>query len=494
MKKPGLAKATFLIPGALGLLALVTLALWLRSGSDKPLALRVPGADQAPGGEAGSSTNAVLLGKLVHSDGQPASLPGAWPQFRGPNRDDISTEKTSLARTWQPGQPRELWGIDVGEGYAGATVLNGRVYLMDYDRDKKQDALRCLSLADGREIWRYAYPDRVKRNHGMSRTVPAVTDKLVVAMGPKCHVVCLDSVTGELRWGLDLVRQYGTTVPPWYAGQCPLIDNGTVILAPSGKDALLLALDGETGKVLWQTPNPHGWKMTHSSIMPMEFGGERHVRLLREQWRGGRLRQGRRAAVGDTGLEDQHRHVPSPLILDGGRIFLTGGYDAGSLMLQLAGRASVPASPNSAGTPEQVRVHGNARPPEGGFEARTVFRLEAGVFGATQQTPILYDNHLFGIRADGKFVCLTLEGKPVWTSGSGQQFGLGSFLMAEGLIFAMNDSGLLRLIEATPEKYVLLGQAQVLKGREAWGPLALAGGRLIVRDLTRMVCLEVAQP
>lgn len=79
----------------------------------------------------------------------------------------------------------------------------------------------------------------------------------------------------------------------------------------------------------------------------------------------------------------------------------------------------------------------------------------------------------------------------MWASGTGQQFGLGSFILADGLIFAMNDAGLLRLIEATPEKYALLAQAQVLKGRESWGPLALAGGRLIVRDLTRMVCVEV---
>jgi len=115
------------------------------------------------------------------------------------------------------------------------------------------------------------------------------------------------------------------------------------------------------------------------------------------------------------------------------------------------------------------------------------------VFGATQQTPILRDNHLYGVRPDGKFVCLTLEGKPVWASGSGQSFGLGPFLMADGLIFAVNDKGLMRLIEATPAKYNLLAQAQVLKGSDSWGPLALAGGRLIARDLTRMVCLDVAR-
>ena len=265
MKTPGLAK--LLLPGALGLLAVLAFVLWIGRGTDKPLALRVPGTDKAPGAEGGTNGNAVLAGKLLRSDGQPADLPGAWPQFRGPNRNGISTETASLARKWQPGQPRELWGIDVGDGYAGAAILTGRVFLMDYDREKKQDALRCLSLADGREIWRYAYPVSVKRNHGMSRTTPAVTDKLVVAMGPKCNVVCLDSTTGELRWGLDLVRQFGATIPPWYAGQCPLIDKGAVILAPGGKESLLLALESETGKILWQTPNPHGWKMPHSSIM-----------------------------------------------------------------------------------------------------------------------------------------------------------------------------------------------------------------------------------
>jgi outer membrane protein assembly factor BamB len=499
MKQSGSTKTVFLIPVALALLALVAFGLWLRLGPGKPLALRVPGTDQPPGAEAGGKANPVLAGKLTHADGQPANLPGAWPQFRGPNRDGISPEKVPLARTWATGQPRELWAIDVGEGYAGAAILNGRVYVMDYDREHKQDALRCLSLADGREIWRYAYPVSVKRNHGMSRTVPAVTDKLVVAMGPKCHVVCLNSTTGELLWGLDLVRQYGATVPPWYAGQCPLIDNGAVILAPGGEDALLLAVEAQTGKVLWQTPNPHAWKMTHSSVMPMEFDGQRmYVYCASKGVVGVSAKDG--SILWETpDWKISIATVPSPLPLAGGRVFLTGGYNAGSLMLQLTNEASqmakagVLASPDSSGSVAQVRAREDARPPETAhFVPRTVFKLEPEVFGATQHTPILYDNHFYGVRADGKFVCLTLDGKVVWTSGSAPQFGLGNFILTQGLIFAMNDSGLLRLIEATPQQYVELAQARVLKGRESWAPLALADGRLIARDLTRMVCLEVS--
>jgi outer membrane protein assembly factor BamB len=469
MKKSGLASATVLVPAIVGIIAVAFFVWWLTKDSQKDLVARVPGADRAPDQELGTNGNAVLAGKLTRSGGQPSNLAGAWPQFRGPDRNAISKEPTRLSRNWEFNGPRELWAVDVGEGYAGAAILNGRVYLMDYDREKKQDALRCLSLENGQEIWRYAYPVSVKRNHGMSRTIPAVTEELVVAMGPKCHVVCVDAASGELRWGLDLVRQYGATVPPWYAGQCPLLENGTAILAPAGRTALLLKLDGKSGNVMWQTPNPHGWKMTHSSVMPMEFGGEpMYVYCANNGVVGVSAKDGR-LLWETTDWKISIATVPSPLILSEGRIFLSGGYNSGSLMLQ-------------------IQKQGDH------FLAKTAFKVDPEVFGATQHTPLLYDNHLYGVRADGRFACLDLEGKLIWSSAPGQQFGLGPFLLADGVILAMNDSGLLRLIEATPDKYNALGKAQILKGRESWAPMALVGGRLIARDLTRMVCLDIAKP
>jgi outer membrane protein assembly factor BamB len=468
IKKVGRVSLSWLLPGAGLLVAIGLLVIWFR-GDFAGLVLRIPGADRAPGSDSNPEGNPVLAGKLIVGEGRAPELPGAWPGFRGPMRDGRSLEGQGvLARKWQPSEPRELWSVDVGEGYAGPVILNGRVYLMDYDRDKKQDALRCLSLADGREIWRYAYPVHVKRNHGMSRTVPATSGKFVVAMGPKCHVVCVDSISGELRWGLDLVRDYGTTVPPWYAGQCPLADGETVVLAPGGTNALLMAVDIQTGKERWHTPNPRGWKMTHSSVMPMEFGGERmYVYCANNGVCGVSAKDG--SLLWETSeWKISIATVPSPVPLGDGRIFLSGGYNAGSLMLQL-------------------------KQENGRFAVQTLYKLGPEVFGATQQTPILHEGHLYGVRPDGQFACLGVDGKTVWASGSGQSFGLGSFLMAEGMIFALNDSGLLRLLEAKPEKYTVLAQVQVLKGRESWGPMALAGDRLLARDLTRMVCLEVGK-
>ena len=454
-----------ILPLLVGIAAVVTLAWWWFGGTGPGLELRIPGTDAAPGGESGGA-NPVLAGKLTAGPGQPADLPGDWSQFRGPNRDGISPEATNVARDWKTTPPRQFWALDAGEGYAGAAVRYGRVYVLDYERDPKLSVLRCLSLADGQEIWRFAYPLTIKRNHGMTRTVPTLSGPYLVALDSKCNVFCLAATNGELKWTLSLVREFGATVPEWYAGQCPLVDGDRVILAPGGKDALLLAVDLATGKPLWQTPNPRGWNMTHSSIMPMEFAGRRlYVYCARGGFVGVDAKDGK--LLWETSdWKISIATVPSPLPLPEGRIFLTGGYSAGSLMFQL------------------VEENGKLAP-------KSVFKLTDKVFGATQHTPVFRDGHLYGPRADGRFVCLGLDGKVVWASGPAETFGLGSFLMAGDVIFALNDAGKLRLIEASPARFNLLAEAQILEGRESWGPMALAGGRLIARDLTRIVCLDV---
>jgi outer membrane protein assembly factor BamB len=134
-----------------------------------------------------------------------------------------------------------------------------------------------------------------------------------------------------------------------------------------------------------------------------------------------------------------------------------------------------------------------------------VFRLKPEIFGSGQQTPIFYDGYIYGIRPDKQLACLDLNGQVVWTSTSTHRFGhlgLGPYTIADssrrnaepqrdGLIYIMDDSGVLTLAEAKPSGYLQLAQAKVLEGPEAWGPMAVASGRLIARDLNRMICLDI---
>ncbi|HAK96488.1 MAG TPA: polyvinylalcohol dehydrogenase, partial [Planctomycetes bacterium] len=385
--------------------------------------------------------------------------------FRGAKLDAISTERVQLARAWGPEGPPVLWTAEVGEGYAGAAVLNGRVYLIDYDREAQSDVVRCLSLADGKDIWRFSYPVPVKRNHGMSRTVPAVTPSHVVTIGPKCHVVCLNAETGAFVWAIDLVRAWKARVPQWYAGQCPLIDKDRVILAPGG-DALLIAVELATGKVLWQSPNPMRWKMTHATPMPMERSGKRMYVYPGSGGVAGIAAEDGALLWQTDAWKISIATVPSPIVIGGGRVFLTGGYNAGSMMLKIDAEG-------------------------GAFAARTLFALDPKVFASIQQTPILYRERLFAVKYDGRLACADLDGNVLWTSGGAAAFGLGPYALAQGLLYVVNDKGRLTLVDADANEYRPLGEFDALAGHDAWGPLAIAGGRLIMRDFTRMVCLDI---
>lgn len=440
--------------------------LLIQASRIEPLQERRPGLDRPPGLALASEKNPFESARLIPGTATASDLPGAWPQFRGAKSDNIAADGAALARQWK-NPPRQLWSVDLGEGYAGAAVRDGRVYLLDYDATAKADALRCLSLADGKEIWRFTYPVKIKRNHGMSRTVPTLAGKYVITFGPKCHVACVEADTGKFVWGLDLVKDFGATVPEWYAGQCPLVDGDRVILGIGG-DALLMAFELATGKVVWKTPNPRDWKMTHSSIVPMEFAGKRQYVYVAS---GGLA--GVNAADGALLWETDAwkisiAAVPTPILIGDDRLFLTGGYNAGAMMLRL-------------------------KEDDGKIVPETVFRLKPTEFGAAQQTPILFNGHLYGVRPDGQLCCLDLNGKLRWTSGVTAKFGLGPFVIGDGLIYALNDDGTLTLAEASPAGYRALAQARVIEGHDCWAPMALTHGRLLARDLTKMVCLDVKQ-
>jgi len=285
-----------------------------------------------------------------------------------------------------------------------------------------------------------------------------------------CNVTCLDSMTGQFRWMLDLVKDFNAKVPDWYAGQCPLIDNGKAIIAVGG-DILMMAVDCEMGEILWQSPNSHNWLMTHSSVMPAELMGQRMYVYCASGAVVGISAENGSILWEYPGWTIRIANVPSPLIVGDGRIFLSGGYNAGSMMLRLT---------------EQ----------QGKITAQPAFKLEPEVFGSEQQTPIFYQGYIYGIRPDRRLVCLDLNGNVVWTSPETHLFGprgLGPYTIANGMIYILDDTGVLTLVEATPSGYVQLAEAKVMDGIEAWGPMAVASDRLILRDMNKMICLDIGE-
>jgi outer membrane protein assembly factor BamB len=97
-----------------------------------------------------------------------------------------------------------------------------------------------------------------------------------------------------------------------------------------------------------------------------------------------------------------------------------------------------------------------------------------------------------GKKRRGLFTCVAPDGKLVWTSDGHASFELGSFILADGMFLILEGkTGMLRLLEASTKQYKELAHAQILSGHDVWGPLALSDGKLVIRDLGRMVCLNV---
>ena len=251
------------------------------------------------------------------------------------------------------------------------------------------------------------------------------------------------------------MRQFGATVPPWYAGQCPLIDGDRAILAAGGEAAWWRSIARPAG---WsgKAPIPAGWTMTHSSIMPMEFAGRRMFVYCGKGGVAGVSADDGSILWDTTDWKIAIATVPSPVILPEGRIFLSGGYNTGAMMLQL----------------EETRRR---------IMAKTLYKLGPAAFGSTQHTPIFYkDICTASARRTSNWSAWISDGRVVWSSGPQHRFGIGPYMIADGLIYVMNDAGRLTLAEATPDGYKQLAQvAGLLDGNDCWGPMALAAAVIL---------------
>lgn len=437
---------------------------------------------RTPDAPSAEAVERVVIGSRFRKfNGIPCSSPGGWPGFRGRHHTNIGGEDVPLADRWPPEGPRVVWSIDVGEGYAGAAVADGRVFVPDYDVRAKEESLRCFSLDSGKELWRRGHQITIANNHAYTRSVPAVSGKFVVSIGPKCHVMCVDAESGSLKWSLDLRQDYGTVVPMWYAGQCPLIDGTTAVLAPCGVNDLMLGIDCATGKILWRTPNPAKLQMSHSSVVPMTLDGKK-MYLYCAEW--GKL-VGVSADKEDAGRLlweatacEKQIMVPSPLVLENGFIFMTAPVGAGSALLQVVAE-------------------------EGTYRAKTLWKSDdKKTLASEMQTPIYHERHIFGMGTISmgplkeQFLCIDpyAEGRIVWSSGKEKRFGTYEpYLLADGKLIVLTKSGHLVMVKATTEKYEELARFKIHDSYEAFAPMALVGGRLILRNTRKLICVDLAE-
>jgi outer membrane protein assembly factor BamB len=408
-----------------------------------------------------------------------ASAAADWAEFQGPNRDGKSPE-TGLARSWPDVGPPTLWSFELSTGYAGAAVRDGEVYVLDRVDDAR-DVLRCLSLETGEELWNYTYDAPGKVGHSGSRTTPTVTEAHVFTVGMMGHMYCFDRRTRERVWHRHLPTKYPTASKPrWGYSQAPLLYKDMVIIAPQSPDAFVVALEQSTGKEVWASK---GFGLFGYSVPVIRtLAGVEQVLMIAARAKD----YSAAGAAGGISPEDgrvlwtydgwqTYLPVPFPTVLPNDRVFLTAGYEAGSAMIQ-------------------VKRDGDD------FTVKELYLTDA--CGSQLHQPLLHDNYLYmnsnsNKRSDG-MLCLALDGTMRWRTADGDSlpnFERGNLIMADGMIIGLDGkTGMLHLVEPSPEGYRELASAKVFNGAKMWSPMALTGGKLVLRSQETLKCLDLRAP
>ena len=264
-----------------------------------------------------------------------------WPQYLGPDRNSTSPQKGVL-RSWPDNGPEVIWTVDLGIGYGGPVVMDGKVYILDRD-DKIGDKMRCFNLANGKEIWSFGYDAAGSVMFPGSRSVPVVDDNYVYSCGPYGDLYCIDINTHQPVWNKNVWSDFGGAAPAegrggfggggfptWAISQCPLIYGGLLIIASQAPEAGVVAYDKNTGDVKWKTPSLG--EVGYVSPTIVEFDGQDHVVMISASDRRGDkmgIVYGMKPLTGEIlwKYDNWNCHLPVPSAIDAGnnKVLIIGG-------------------------------------------------------------------------------------------------------------------------------------------------------------------------
>ena len=385
---------------------------------------------------------------------------GDWPQWRGQNRDDVSTE-TGLLQAWPEGGPKLAWSSRaVGIGYAGPALVGDRLYILGDLADGCY--VQALERASGKVLWKTKVGETGgNRSYPGPRATPTIEGNLLITMTQHGDVVCLDLPQGRLRWSKNLERDLGGVLPMWHFGESPLVDGDRVICTPGGDRGTLAALDKKTGEILWRSRGITN-AATYASVVVGELGGTRqYVQLTASNVFGVEPQSGR--ALWQAERLGQRAIVPTPILAEGS-VYVTSGYGVGCNLLQIEKTGA-------------------------GFAARQVYASKsiANHHGGV----VKLGAHVYGHSEPGGWTCQEFTtGKILWQA---KGVGKGSLTYADGHFYCRCEDGPMALIEALPSGYKETGRFDQpdRSSKKAWPHPVVAGGCLYLRDQDLLLCYDL---
>jgi outer membrane protein assembly factor BamB len=389
-----------------------------------------------------------------------------WPQFRGPERNGVSTE-TGLDESWSEDGPREVWRRPLGPGFSAISIVGGRLYTAYSDETEAgedgelvgTEYVAAFDAATGEEIWRQETGPKLFDEFGHGpRSTPTIDGGVLFTLTGHGSIIALATEDGEKRWEVDIKETFGSRQAFYGFSTSVLVEDGVVIADVGGPEAKSHAgLDRKTGEVLWTGGDPSRWGPGYSSVLPADIGGQRQLIHLA----GNKLR-----SVDASGKEQWAFDWPPgeshsmPVFIPPDKVYASGAEGVGAHVVQ-------------------VKSEGD------GFVAEEVWT--SNVMRNHFSSTLYHDGFLYGFD-NATFKCVeATTGEQKWAK---RGFGKGSLIFADGKLLVLSDRGRLALVKASSEAYEEMGSVQALTGK-SWTAPVLADGRLYLRNHTEMVSYDV---
>lgn len=443
-------------------------------------------------GHSGLCRSMFSLGLLLLAagcTGAPSSTKKSgvdWPRFLGPNSDGVSPE-TGIRTDWSGGL-RILWQIPVGEGYCAPTIANGRLF--HFDRRGSKARLTAFDCETHKELWRFEYPTDFADKYGYDggpRCCPIVDGERVYIFGPEGMLHCVGVADGKLIWKIDTRATYAVVQNFFGVGGSPVVENDLLIVpvggSPPGPEpddirelkgngSGIVAFDKLTGKERYRTTDELA---SYSSPVIARIGGRR----LGLYWSRANL-IGFDPPTGRVAFQFPWRAKPlesvncaNPVIV-GDRVLLSECYGVGSVLLKLQpGIPQVVWKDSPDDRHRKLECHWN--------------------------TPIHVDGFVYGSSGrqsdDAQLRCVDFTtGAIQWEKG---ELGRSQLVFVDGHFLVFTEFGLLLLVKADPKHFREVARMDLGRGGHqllrypCWAGPVLSHGRLYLRGLGKIVCLEL---
>jgi len=396
-----------------------------------------------------------------------SSQPSAeWPQWRGPNRDSISSEK-GLLKQWPEGGPKLLWTAKgAGVGFSSMAVADGMIYTAGVVDG--QTFVLAFNM-EGQLKWKSAngkpwQPRRRQRwasSYGGSRATPTVEGGRVYHLGELGRLAALDARSGREIWHVDLLKTFAADVPKYGYAESVLIDGERLIVYAGGAKGSLVALDKKTGRTIWANVEFRDTPAYSSAILAA-FGGVRQIITLTEQSVVGFRADDGRLLWRHPFTNSRRNNVATPVYHDG-HIYASSGYGTGSLMLRL-------------------KAEGDRVTAEKAWQRKELDNHHGGV--------VLVDGHLYGTGHNRRgWWCLDFHtGEPAHRAK-----GKGAVTYADGMLYFLDEGGTMHLVEAKPAAHRRVSSFRVPSGGKGlyWSHPVVVGGRLYIRHADRLYAYHI---